>query len=134
MGRPANISKSTNLRVLLFTVTLFSLCVSNNVGLSFLPLPVVAERLAEISDSAHGESGSRLPSSREIDSFRVPIMGHKQKRVTKQPTPQPVAALQKTGIELPELARVASEVAVPVSISTFASISRPPGRAPPRSV
>lgn len=134
MGHPAMKSKCSNLRVLVFILTLFSLCVSNNVGLSFLPLPINPERLAEISERPQRESGPPRPSPRETDSFRVPMMGHKQKRVTKQAAPQPVAELQKAGVELPEHARVATEVAVPVSISKFASISQPPGRAPPRSV
>lgn len=122
------------LRVLFLIATVFSLCVSNNVGLSFLPLPIVTEQLAEVSESPQRESGSPLPSPGETDSFRVPIMGHKQKRVTKQPTQQPVAALQKAGINLPDHAQVATEGVTPVSIVTFASISQPPGRAPPRSV
>jgi hypothetical protein len=134
MGHPAIKSKCSNLRVLIFIVTLFSLCVSNNVGVSFLPLGITSEQLPEVSEQPQRESGPRLPSPRETDNFRVPIMGHQQKRVTKQASPQPVGALQKAGIELSEHARVATEVAVPVSISRFASISQPPGRAPPRSV
>jgi hypothetical protein len=128
-----SISMSGCVRVLLFA-TLLSLCVSNNVGVSFLPFGVLPEQLAEVSERPQRESGSRTPSPRETDNFRVPIMGHQQKRITKQPIRQPAAVLQNVGIEPPEYARVVTEGAVPVSISTFVSISQPPGRAPPRSV
>jgi hypothetical protein len=134
MVKPQIISKVFNLRVLLFIVTLFSLCVSNNVGVSFLPLGIGTEQLAEMSERPQRESGPRLPSPSETDSFRVPIMGHQKKRVTKQPIPQPVAALLKAVISLPDRTQVATEGVTPISISRLASISQPPGRAPPRSV
>jgi hypothetical protein len=127
------ISRTFELRAFLVFATLISLCVSNNVGPSFLPLPVVTDRLVE---NSHGErdTTSRLPNPTESDSFRVPMMGQTQKRAAKEPQPQPVATTLKVGFVLPTEARVAAELGFPIPLFTSASVSPPPGRAPPRLV
>ena len=128
------ISRAFELRALLVFATLISLCVSNNVGPSFLPLPVVTDRLAENSHGDQRDTTSRLPTPAESDSFRVPMMGQTQKRAAKEPQPQPFATTLKAGFVLPTEARVAAELGFPIPLFTSASVSLPPGRAPPRLV
>jgi hypothetical protein len=73
-------SRLFELRSLLVIAALSSLCVSNNVGPSFLPLPDVTERVALDSYESQGHTASRLPSAAGSDSLRVPMTGHTQKR------------------------------------------------------
>ena len=123
------------LRAFLVLATLISLCVSNNVGPSFLPLPVVTERDAQNSRENQRDKASSVPSPAESDSFRVPMMGHTQKRAAKEPQPQPLATRPKAGFVLPNDSRIAAaELSFPISLFTSASASQPPGRAPPRLV
>src|SRR5687768_3750895 len=91
------ISRTFELRAFFVFATLISLCVSNNVGPSFLPLPVVTDRLAENSHGDQRDTTSLLPSPAESDSFRVPMMGQTQKRAAKEPQPQPFATILKAG-------------------------------------
>lgn len=122
------------LRSLFVIAAIISLCVSNNVGPSFLPLPVLTDRLAEIPQQNQRDKASGLPSSAESDSFRVPMMGQKQNRAATKPHTQPVATTPKAGFVLPSNARVAAELDFPIPLFTCASVSPPPGRAPPRLV
>lgn len=127
------IARFSELRVFLIFTALISLCVSNNVGPSFLPLPVVTDRLAENPLPNQRNTASRLPSPTESDSFRVPMMGHTpKKRVAKQP--QPLDTTLKAGFVPPSDARVAVELSFLILLLTPASVSQSPGRAPPRSV
>lgn len=127
------ISRLVDLRALLVIAALISLCVSNNVGPSFLPLPVVTYRAAENLQENRRDTASRLPPA-ESDSFRVPMMGHTQKRAAKEPQPQPLGTTLRAGFVLPNDPRVATELSFPISLFTSASVSQPLGRAPPRLV
>ena len=121
-------------RGLIIFAALISLCVSNNVGPSFLPLPLKSDRIAEIPQKNQRETASRVPSPAEADSFRVPMMGQKQNRDAREAQSQPGATTQKTGFLLPSDTGVATELGFPISLFTSASASQPPGRAPPRLV
>jgi hypothetical protein len=125
------ISRFFDLRALLVIAALISLCVSNNVGPSFLPLPVVTDCVAENSQENQRDSASLPPSPAESDSFRVPMVAQTQKRGDKEPQPQPLAAILKGGFVFPNHARVATEFSYPIPLITSASVSQPPGRAPP---
>ncbi|HZI88304.1 MAG TPA: hypothetical protein VFD48_15835 [Pyrinomonadaceae bacterium] len=133
MATPLLISRFVDLRALLVIAALCTLCISNNVGPSFLPLPVVTDRLAENSQENHRDTASGLPSPVEPDAFRMPMMGYTQKRVVKEPQPQSLAATLKAGVVLPNDAQVAAESNTQLSFFTSASVSQPPGRAPPLS-
>lgn len=124
-------SRIFQLRALLVLATLISLCVSNNVGPSFLPLPVVTDRVPEKSQETQRDRASRAPSPAESDSFRVPMMGQALKRAVKEPQPQPLAVTLKAGIVPPVDARVATTLSFPIPLFSSASVSQPPGRAPP---
>lgn len=126
------ISRVFEVRAYLIFAALISLCVSNNVGPSFLPLPVVTDRVANNPHENQRETASRRPFPSESDSFRVPMMGQTQKRAAKEPQPQRVGTTLRAGLVLPNDPRVATERSFPVSLFTSASVSRPPGRAPPR--
>lgn len=126
------IPRFVDLRALVVIAALCTLCISNNVGPNFLPLPVVTDRIAENPQENHRDTASGLPSPVEPDTFRVPMMGYSQKRVVKEPQPQPIAAMLKAGVVLPNDAQVATEFNTQVSRFTSASVSQPPGRAPPR--
>ena len=132
MATPALKSSFVDLRALLVIAALCTLCISNNVGPSFLPLPVVTDRLAENPQENHRDTASGLPSPVEPDTFRVPMMGYTQKRVVKEPQPQPLAATMKAGVVLPNDAQVATEFNTQIPLFTSASVSQPHGRAPPR--
>lgn len=126
-------SRFFELRAFLIFTALISLCVSNNVGPSFLPLPVVTVRLAENPLPNQRDTASRLPSPTESDNFRVPMMGQTQKkRPAKQP--QPLDTTLTSDFTPPSDTRVAVELGFPIVLLTPASVSQPPGRAPPRSV
>jgi hypothetical protein len=116
---------------MLVFAALTCLCVSNNVGPSFLPLPVVTNRVAEKPQEKQHDKASRVPSPAESDSFRVPMMGQAQKRAAKEPQPQPLAATLKAGIAPPVDTRVAAKLSFPISLFSSALVSLPPGRAPP---
>ena len=121
-------------RAFLVFAALISLCVSNNVGPSFLPLPLISDRIAETPQKNQRDSASRVRSPAEADSFRLPMMGQTQKRAAKEPQPQPLGATVRAGLVLQNDARVAIELSFPVLLFTAASVSQPPGRAPPRLV
>jgi hypothetical protein len=116
----------------LVVVALFTLCVSNNVGPCFLPLPAVADRNTEPRyDSQHNRT-DRAPSPSESDNFRVPMMV--QKRADKEHHPQPLATTPNTVFVAPDDDRTATEFSYAVSLVTSALVLQPPGRAPPCSV
>ena len=131
MATPPLISRLVDLRALLVIAALCTLCISNNVGPSFLPLPVT-DRLTDNPQENHRDRASGLPSPVEPDVFRVPMMGYTQKRVVKEAQPQPFAATLKADVVLPNDAHLATEFNTRISLFTSASVSQPPGRAPPR--
>ena len=128
------ISRFSKARAFLVFAALISLCVSNNVGPSFLPLPLIPDRIAETPQKNQRDTASRVPSPAESDSFRVPMMGQKQNRAATDPKTQPFATTPKAGFVLPTEARVAAELGFPIPLINSASVSQPPGRAPPRLV
>jgi len=128
------ISRLYDLRAFLIVAALISLCVSNNVGPSFLPLPDVTNRVTERPREKTGDKASRTPSPAESDSYRVPMMGQTQKRAAKEPQPQPLAMTEQAGLVTPNEERIADGQDFPFSCFTSPLVSLPPGRAPPRLV
>jgi hypothetical protein len=94
-------SRFFELRAFLVFAALISLCVSNNVGPCFLPLPAVTDHVVEHRPHPQNNTVSRSSSRTGSDSFRVPIMGQAQKRADKEHHAQPFAASPKAGIVLP---------------------------------
>ena len=130
MSKLAISSRALHARVLCLA-TLFALCTSNNVGLSFLPLPLVADHDADLQKKTDQEQLSRARSQSEAQSVRVPITSYSQKREAKQPHPQPLAGTLKTGSVVPNDTRVFAEFNSAVHLYVWALASQPPGRAPP---
>ncbi len=128
------ISGLVDLRALVIVAALFSLCVSNNVGPRFVPLPVVTDRATESRHESPGNATSRPPLPGESNSFRVPMMAQAQKRADKEPQPQPLAALPKGAVVLSGDTCTAAEFSHSVSVWKSPSVSQPPGRAPPRFI
>jgi hypothetical protein len=119
-----------DVRVVLVLIALLSLCVSNNVGPCFLPLPVVTDCVAQSLEHQNNTvSGSSSPT--RPDSFRVPMMGQTQKRANKDNHAQPLAGAPRIGFVLPGDARVATFDS-PIPPVTAQALSQPRGRAPPR--
>ncbi len=125
------ISRTFELRAFLVFAALLTLCVSNNVGPSFLPMPFVVDGVAQNQREA---ATLIRQSPAKSDSFRVPILAQTQKRADKEQQSQPLATTLKIGLVAPNDARVAAEVCLRISLVTSPSVSQPPGRAPPRSV
>ena|SRR5688500_16619011 len=131
MKRETTKFRFLGVRIALVTATLLSLCISNNVGPSFLPLPVVTEHVTENRQDNQQTSASRGPFPVEADSLRVPMLAQSQKRADKDQPTQPVAATLKHGFVLPDQTRVVAESSYLVSLVTSQSVLQPPGRAPP---
>ena len=118
------------MRIALIVATLLSLCASNNVGLSFLPLPVVTDPVAAERLDSQQSNASRAPSSIEPDTLRVPMLAQSQKRADKDQTTQTFVATLNAGFVLldePRIVRVSIDL---ISLVTTAFAMRPPGRAP----
>jgi hypothetical protein len=128
------ISRLFDPRGLLVTAALLSLCVSKNVGPSFLPLPILSDCVAENRQKNQHNPSFRPPPPAESDSFRVPMMAQMQKRADKEPQPLPLSVSLNAGYVLPDDARAASGFSYPITLFTSTSVSLPPGRAPPRLV
>ncbi len=125
-------SSRFDLRGLSVIAALLSLCVSNNVGPSFLPLPVTvdstAENLAQHENNLVTRSSSRAAS----DVFRIPMMVQPQKRAYKEHDVQPIAAAPKVRFLPQRWVRINTAFNSPLPSLPAASVSQPPGRAPPR--
>lgn len=132
MTLQANISRLFERRALLIIAALISLGVSNNVGPQFLPLPTVLDRGSESQWESQHNTASRPPSSGKSDNFRVPIMAQTQKRAETKPPPQSLATALNGGCVQPDDARPVCEFSYATLLFTSASVSQPPGRAPPR--
>lgn len=117
-------------RAVLVLAALISLCVSNNVGLSFLPLHGSGGYVSEIGQENPNATalGSRSPV--ESDSSRVPIMS--QKRGDKEPESQSGAAILNSGLLFPSHSRFLVEQPSRSFLCLSEDVSQPPGRAPPR--
>lgn len=126
----ATTSRMLCLRVLLCMATLFAFCASNNVGLSFLPLPLVANQ-TDTQKPTDQEQLSPAPSHSDKQSVRVPITTYSQKREAKQPHSQPLAGTLKTGFIVSNDTRVFAEFNSAVQLYVSALALQPPGRAPP---
>jgi hypothetical protein len=120
-----------DVRAFLVTAALLSLCVADNVGPRFLPLPVVTELAWETPQENQHKTSSRTPAPGKTYSFRVPMTAQMQKRADQEPQPS-LAPMLKGGAVLSKDARFASDFSYQFSLFTPASVSRPPGRAPPR--
>lgn len=120
------------LRALLVIAALVSLCASNNVGTSFLPLSSATEPVSRNLTEHQRDSTSQPSSPAESDSFRVPIMA--QKRADKETQPQDLASTLKSGLVTPTDIRIATEFSYSRSFFTSVLVTRPPGRAPPRFI
>ena len=128
------ISRRFELRAFMIFAGLITLCVSNNVGPSFLPMPFVVDGVAQNQQNQLDPAKLIHQSPARSDGFRVPIMAQAQKRADKDQQSQPLATTLKIGFVPPNDARVAVEVCSRISLITSPSVSQPPGRAPPRSV
>lgn len=115
------------LRVSIIGAALFSLCVSNNVGPCFLPLPALGNYAPESLQQA---TASR-PYSRGLADFRVP-MAQAQKRADRELQAQSLAVMPGIDFVLPTNARVFAELSDPQTLFTVDLASLPSGRAPPR--
>jgi hypothetical protein len=127
----ATTSKFFNVRIALVVATLISLCVSNNVGPSFLPLPVLTNLATENRANNQQNTASRVPSSAESDNLRVPMLAQSQTRADKDQTTQTLSATLKAGFVIPEETRVVAESNYQIALITSPSVLQPPGRAPP---
>lgn len=114
----------------IISVALFSLCVSNNVGTCFLPLPVVTDCVAENRQRLKDFS-FRSTTRNVTDSFRVPIMGHTQKRADKDNPARTVAGTPKFQLVLPGQSRPLARRDSPLPKPSIPHLSQPPGRGPP---
>ena len=127
----ATTSRMFCLRVFICMATLFAFCASNNVGLSFLPLPLVTDRQTDVQETTNQEQLSRSPSQSDNQSVRVPITTYSQKREAKQPHYQPLAGTLKTGSITSNDTRVFAEFNSAVQLYVCVLALQPPGRAPP---
>ena len=123
-------SKFLAARIALIFATLLSLCVSNNVGPSFLPLPVITDLVTENRPDKEQNTASRVPSSLS-ESLRIPMVAQSQNRAGKHQHAQPLSATPKPNVVLPDETRVVAESSYLISPVTSPSILQPPGRAPP---
>jgi hypothetical protein len=131
MKREMTTLRFFGVRIALVIATMLSLCVSNNVGPSFLPLPVLTESASEYRQDLQQNTASRAPSSAESDSLRVPMLAQSQKRADKDQLTEAIAATLKQCFVLPNQTLVVAESAYLVPLVTRPSVLQPPGRAPP---
>ena len=124
-------SKFSNVPIALVFATLISLCISNNVGPSFLPLPFITTLATENRFNDHQDIASNAPSSPAVDSLRVPMVAQSQTRGDKDQTAQTLAATLKSALVLDDQRRVISESDYQISRTSSRSVLQPPGRAPP---
>lgn len=129
---PLILSRLSILRAIVVIATLFSLCVSSNVGPRFLPLPTLENYTAEDLQQTTGTKASR-PLSSTSASFRVP-MAQAQKRADRELQAKSLAVLPGIHLVLPNSTRVFAELNHPDVIFAVALASLPSGRAPPHLV
>ena len=128
-----SILKPFDVRAVSVLIALLSLCVSNNVGPCFLPLPVATDCVAESRPEHQNNTASRSSSRTGSDTFRVPMMGQSQKRANKDDHAQPIAGAPRIRLVLPGDAPIATFDSPSLHV-TAQALSQPPGRAPPRLV
>lgn len=119
------------LRVLLCIAALFALCTSNNVGLSFLPLPLAGDHQTLVQKLIDREQLSGAPSQYDSQSVRIPIASFSQKREAKQTVSQPLAGTPKFSAVISITSQVRADYDTAVHLDDGAFGSQPPGRAPP---
>jgi hypothetical protein len=124
-------SRFFKLRAFLVFAALISLCVSKNVGPQFLPLPGLSDQVGESQLESERNAASRFPSS-ESDNFRVPMVGQTHKRAGTELQSHPLAtAALRSAFEQPVDVQTTSDWSCAILLFTWASVSQPPGRAPP---
>jgi hypothetical protein len=115
----------------LVIATLISLCVSKNVGVQFIPWPDLPQHTAESQPESHLNTASNCPSS-ESDNFRVPMVGHTQKRAGTELQPQPQAAsASRSCFEHPVDVRSTQDCSNRILFLISDLVAQQPGRAPP---
>ncbi len=131
MARQTITLRLFHLRATLVVAALISLCVSNNVGPQFLPLPGLSEEVAESRLGSQHNTASRVPSS-ESDNFRVPMVGQTHKRANTELQAKPLATpALRSAVEQALDVRTISDFSSAILFFTSASVAQPPGRAPP---
>lgn len=122
------------LRAFLVIAALISLCVSKNVGPQFLPLPGLSDRVGERQLESQRNTASPFPSS-VSPNFRVPMVGQTLKRAGTELQPHPLAtSALRSAFEQPVDVRTTNDCSCAIPFFTSASVSQPPGRAPPRLI
>jgi hypothetical protein len=117
------------LRAVLVIVAICTLCISDNVGPRFLPLPYFAHDEAKSWQQTWHLNGSESSPS-ESDSFRVPMISQTQRRAQEKPNSDflisPTAVFANS-------AQIQAHVEIhPHVIFGSSTVSHPQGRAPPR--
>jgi hypothetical protein len=126
-----SLSRLSILRACVVIAALFSLCVSSNVGPSFLPLPAL-ENAAENLQQTTGATASRSHSTGSA-SFRVP-MAQPQKRPDRELQVRPPVVVPKVHFVVPNNTLVFAELSNTDPLYIVALDSLPSGRAPPRLI
>ena len=113
----------------LVIATLISLCVSKNVGPQFIPWPDLPQHVAESRPQCQLNSASHCSSSES--NFRVPIVGHTQKRASNDQHPQPLAgSASRSCFEQPVDLRSTHDCSTSIFLISDL-VAQQPGRAPP---
>ena len=123
-------------RVLLIIGALVSLCLSDGVGPRLMPLPV-SEAATASAEVQQGDdpATSRAPSPVKGSSQRVEMAATAQNRAGARHQQVQTAAHAPQGIFLaPAIIILKVHGAYGPLLSFTASVSRPPGRGPPRLV
>jgi hypothetical protein len=117
------------LRAVLVIVAICTLCISDNVGPRFLPLPCLAHHEAKGLQRTQQLSGPQSSPS-ESDSFRVPMISQTQRRAQEKPNPDFLispAAVFAISTQVQAHAEIH-----PLLIFGSPTVPQPQGRAPPR--
>jgi hypothetical protein len=113
----------------LVIATLISLCVSKNVGPQFIPWPDLPQHVPKSRPGCQLNSASNCCWSEF--NFRVPIVGHTQKRASTELQPQPlVASASRSCFEQPLDLRSTHDCGTRVFLISDL-VTQQPGRAPP---
>jgi hypothetical protein len=123
-------------RAFLILGALVSLCLSDGVGLRLMPLPVSEDVVASTEVQQGIEpAASRTPSPAKVSSPRVEMAVTSQNRASARHQQVQTATHAPQGVfEAPAVIILKVPGAYGHLFSFTTSLSRPPGRAPPRLV